>query len=116
MGLFGALFAFIIFYTIFQTKSLAKGVDFDVVGITDGEVFEKDILALTGKAVHANYITVNGREILVDEKETFAEELVLSPGINIVTFEAKDRFNKRTSFEYRVFYKKGADTVATLKD
>lgn len=105
LGALGFLFAFIVFYTIFQTKSLAKGVDMDIVGITDGEVFEDDIITLTGFAIHANFITMNGKEVVVDGDEKFTEELILSPGINIVTFEAKDKFNQKTSYEYRVFYK-----------
>ncbi len=116
LGLLGGLFAFIVFYTFFQTKSIARGVDLRIVGITDGEVFEGDILTLTGQATHANHITISGREIVVDKEDRFSEELVLSPGINIITIEAKDKFNKYTQNIYRVFYKESSIKATALNN
>lgn len=114
LGLFGLLFVFIVLYTFFQMKSLSRGVDLKIAGIVDGQIFEKDFIELTGEAIHANLITLNGREVSVDENKNFKENLVLSPGTNIVTLEAKDKYNKKTFYEYRVFYKEKTDTATAL--
>jgi hypothetical protein len=103
-GLLGLLFVFIGVYSMFQIKALAKGVDLDISGITDGEVFTQNNLVLKGLALHASLITVNGKEVSVDQDSNFSEELVLSPGYNIIAIEAKDKFNKSTQEVYRVSY------------
>ena len=103
-GLLGILFAFIGIYSIFQIKALAQGVNLDIRGIVDGAVFNKDNLMLEGLALHANLITINGKEVSVDQDSNFSEELVLSPGYNIITIEAQDKFNKKSKEIYRVIY------------
>jgi hypothetical protein len=115
-GVLGALFVFIVAYSIFQTRSLAKGVDLLVNGITDGEIFEGNILKLSGQATHAKHIMINDREILVDKDDNFSEELVLSPGYNIITIEAEDKFDKKTDAIYRVFYKEDSTRETALKN
>lgn len=116
MGLLGTLFVFIIIYTVFQTKSLTKGVNLHINGVSDGQVFEGDTLALTGQAIHANHLSINGREILVDKEDRFTEELVLSPGYNIITVEAEDKFKKKTGNTYRVFYKEQSVKATALNN
>jgi hypothetical protein len=115
LGLLGGLFAFIGIYAIFQTKALAKGVDLVIAGITDGEVVGDETIELSGQAIHANFISINGREIVVDKEDKFSEELILSPGLNIITIEAEDKFDKRTSNAYRIFYKETDNVATTLQ-
>lgn len=115
-SILGALFVFIVTYSVFQTRSLTKGVDLLVDGITDGEIFDGNILKLSGKATHAKHITINDREILIDKDDNFKEELVLSPGYNIITIEAEDKFDKKTDMTYRVFYKKDLVEATALNN
>ncbi len=115
-GVLIGLFVFIVAYSIFQTRSLAKGVDLLVSGITDGEIFNGSILTLSGQATHAKHIKINGREILVDQNDNFSEELVLSPGYNIITVEAEDKFDKKTGETYRVFYKEDSAKATALNN
>lgn len=104
-GLLGLLFVFIGLYSLFQVKALAKGVDLEVKGIEDGAVLDHNTVQLKGLALHANHITINDKEVHVDKESNFSEELVLSPGYNIIAIEAQDKFNKKTEKIYRVFYK-----------
>lgn len=120
IGLFVGLFVFIIGYSLFQTKAIAKGVDLSIDNITDGQVFRSDAISLSGTAIHATHLSVNDKEIVVDENNAFSEELVLSAGYNIITIEASDKFNKQTVKTYRVLYDAPEPTtgedVATLPD
>lgn len=116
LGVLIGLFVFIFGYSVFQTRSLAKGVDLVVKGITDGAIFDGNILNLTGQATHAKHIRVNDREILVDKDNNFSDELVLSPGYNIITIEAEDKFDKKTGKTYRVFYKEDSSEVTALNN
>lgn len=110
------LFVFIVAYSIFQTRSLAKGVDLSVHGINDGAVFDGNLLTLSGQATHAKHIMINDREILVDKNENFSEELILSPGLNIITIKAEDKFDKKTDVAYRVFYKEDSAKATALNN
>ncbi len=104
IGLLGGLFVFIIGYTIFQTKAISKGVDLEISGLKNGETLMHEQVSLSGKALHANHLLVNGREIVIDKENNFLDELVLSPGYNIITVEARDRFDKKTKETFEVFY------------
>ena len=104
-GLLGLLFAFIGVYSIFQVNALAKGVNLEVKGIEDGETLQTGVVELAGLAEHASVLTVNGKEVSIDKESNFKSELVLSPGYNIISIEAEDKFKKKTEIVYRVFYK-----------
>lgn len=112
IGIFGGLFLFIIIYTIFQTKAISRGVDLIVNGLTDGVSIDNGLVSISGKATHATHLLINGREIVIDEEDNFKEELVLSPGYNIITIEAEDRFDKKTQEVYRVLYEETREDVA----
>ena len=114
LALLTGLFAFIVIYSVFQTKALAKGVNLTMSGIDDGEMFENGILTLSGQALHAKHISINDKELPVDENERFLEELVLSPGYNIITVKAEDKFNKTTKKIYHVYYDEHANFLTAL--
>ncbi len=114
-GLFAGLFLFIIGYSIFQTKAISRGVTLNIPDLKDGEVSDSEILTLAGTAIHATHLSVNNKEIVIDEKNNFLEELVLSDGYNIITVEAKDKFGKITKKSFRVLYEandKNTDVVS----
>lgn len=116
VGLITGLFAFIIFYTILKTHALTHGVELSISGIQNGEVSTKNLLKITGKAIHAKHIHINGREILVNEKNEFSEDLVLSPGYNVISINAEDKFNKKTEKLYQVLYSPPEDSNVALQD
>ena len=116
IGLLTGLFVFIIFYTFFRTKAVSRGVTLEIQGLEDGQTVGDEIVRLSGNAKHASHLLINGREILIDKENNFAEELVLSHGYNIITIEAEDRFAKVTSEVYKVFVKTGETVVATAPE
>jgi hypothetical protein len=113
IGLLLGLFTFIIGYSIFQTKAITKGVNLTLSGIKDGQSFDSNVLTLVGQALHAKHISINDREILVDQENNFTEEIVLSPGYNIITIEAEDKFDKKVKNTYHVYYKEEANVAMT---
>ncbi len=112
IGIFGGLFLFIILYTFFQTKAISRGVDLHIEGLVDGAALAEDIVSISGKATHATHLLINGKETVIDENDNFALELALSPGYNIITIEAEDRFEKKTKEVYRVLYEEKTPDVA----
>ena len=109
--MFSGLFLFIIIYSVFQTSAISKGVALNINNIKDGQIFDGEIVTLVGTAMHAVHLSVNGKEIAIDEENAFSEELVLSDGYNIITLEAEDKFGKVTKESFRVLYESPASPV-----
>lgn len=108
--LISGIFVFIISFSFFQTKSLNRGAVVSIDTIFDGAIFQDPIVPFSGTAVHATHLSVNDREILVDETSHFSDELVLSSGYNIITVEASDKFKKKKVMTYRVLYEEQPDS------
>lgn len=114
LGLIIGFFAFMIALAFFQTKALSEGVTLKISGLQNGEMTDQGIVSLSGSAKHAKHLIINGREVVVNQENNFTEELVLSPGYNIVTVEAEDRYAKKTEATYKVFFDDKEGDVALL--
>lgn len=115
LGLISGLFVFIIAFSFFQTTSLKRGSVITIENLTDGAVFETAVVALSGTAIHTTHLSVNGREIPVDEESRFSDELVLSPGYNIITISGSDKFKQQKSLVYRVLYREPLNPMAEAR-
>lgn len=104
IGLFVGLFVFIALYAFSKTRALDRGVSLDINGIENGSSLTGAHLTLWGNALHASHLLINGREIAIDKENNFSENITLSPGYNIITIEAEDRFGKNTKEIYEVVY------------
>lgn len=105
------LFSFIFIYSLFQTRSIKNGVLLQVNNIENGIETIEEIFPVEGNAKHASKLLVNGREILIDKENNFKTEILLSPGYNIVTIEAEDRFNKHTKQIFEVFLRESNEDL-----
>lgn len=105
------LFSFIFIYSLFQTRSIKNGVLLQVNNIENGIETTEEIFSIEGNAKHASQLLVNGREILIDKENNFKTEVLLSPGYNIVTIEAEDRFNKYTKQIFEVFLRESNEDL-----
>jgi len=85
-------FLFIIIYAFFRSKDLIFGVKIENVNIVDGTKVENAIMKVTGNAKNATNLTLNGREISIDENGNFHETIALLSGYNIVEIKAQDKF------------------------
>src|SRR3989338_6229666 len=82
----------IIIYTFFHTKNLVFGVKLKINGIENGSSYTSPLLSLTGKAKNAINFTLDGRKIFINKDGDWQDQLLLSPGYNIISFEAQDKF------------------------
>ena|SRR3989344_8095758 len=93
-----SLFAFIAVYAFFNTKDLLFGVKIRNVNI----VGETNIRKISGNAKNAKILTLNGREISIDQSGNFEETLALLSGYNIITLSAEDKFGLRDEKNYQL--------------
>lgn len=79
----------------------------------NGSTVSSPFLSVSGVAKHARALLINGRPVTVDRAGTFADEVVLSPGYNIVEVSLRDQFGnqKVKTYEYVVNTPEAVATV-----
>ena len=101
---FSVFFILIIIYAIFISKDLIFGIKITEVNLSDGAVFTENIVKLSGNAKNAIKLTLNGREISIDQEGNFGETIALLPGYNIVTIKAEDKFGYVDEKNYQLMF------------
>lgn len=96
------LFIFIIAYTLFNARSLIWGVKIKNVNIVPGVGSEINIVKISGNAKNAKNLTINGREISIDQEGNWNETLALLLGYNIINIKAEDKFGYKDEKNYQL--------------
>lgn len=94
----------IVGYFIFNFRIFIAGPEIIVTSPQNGEVSDKELVEITGKAENVNFISINDRSIFLDGEGNFKEFLLLSSGYNIIVIKAKDKFERSISKKLEVIY------------
>ncbi len=97
-------FLLIIFYAFFRSQDLIFGIKIKNVNIVDGVKVTNAVMEIRGNAKHATNLTLNGREISINEAGDFNETFALLPGYNIVSIKAQDKFGYVDQKDYKLIY------------
>ncbi len=97
-------FSFIIVYAFFRSHDLIVGVKIKDVNIVDGSTVTESVLRVTGNAKNAVNLTLNGREISIDQKGNFDETIALLAGYNVLNIRAMDRFQYSDEKNYQLIH------------
>jgi len=102
-------FILIIVYALFGSKNLIVGVKIKNVNIgglaaQSGMKIENNVEEITGNAINAINLTLNGREISIDENGNFNETIALLSGYNIINIKAQDKFGYVDEKNYKLVY------------
>ena len=84
----------------FLTKAPALEVSQPPFDIT----VKQETFEIIGKTNTSAYLTVNSKEIYIDKQGNFKTEVNLSQGVNIITVQAKNRFDKINEIIRRIIY------------
>ena len=101
---FLVFFLFIIFYGFYRSKDLIFGVKIKNVNLTDGAKVAENVIKVTGNARNAINLTLDGREISVDQQGNFNETIALLSGYNIINIKAQDKFGYVDEKNYKLMY------------
>lgn len=99
-------FLFIVIYAFFRSKDLIFGVKIKNVNIIDGAKVTESILRITGNATKATFLSVDDREISINQEGNFGTTLALLPGYNIIKIRAQDKFGHVDEKNYKLIYEK----------
>src|SRR3989344_4131710 len=97
-------FVFFEIYSLFGSIFLFSGVKIKNGTILDGTKVANNIIELTGNAKNAINLTLNGREISINEAGDFNETFVLLKGYNVINIIAKDKFGYVDEKNYKLMY------------
>ena len=95
---------FIIVYTFFISKELIFGIKIKNVNIEDNLKVTDSIQKITGNAKNAIKLTLNDREISIDQEGNFEETIALLSGYNIISIKAQDKFGNVDEKNYKLIY------------
>lgn len=107
LGLFLTLVIVIILgvFIFLNTRLFITGPQIDIFEPKDGSSFDSPIIEIKGATKNASFISLNDNPIFIDENGNFEEKLLLPPGISIIEFYARDKFNREISFVHQYVYK-----------
>lgn len=88
---------FMFSYGIIESKPMIEGPKVTIKSPIYGETYKNQDLIIKGIAKNIKTISLNGRDIFLDKEGNFIEKLLMSPGYNIISIKAEDRFGKQIS-------------------
>ncbi|MEN9524465.1 MAG: hypothetical protein RL536_534 [Candidatus Parcubacteria bacterium] len=95
----------IIAYALWRSLAYARGPHINIIEPVDGASISASTTVIRGNVERANNITLNGRTVTIDELGNFSEIIIVFPGINIITLDAKDQFERMVETQLRLFRK-----------
>lgn len=81
-------------YIYFQTSTFSQGPQLTIETPHQGQTFSSSLITVSGTTQNISRITLNDRDIFVDESGDFSEQLLLPPGYSILEIVVYDRFDR----------------------
>jgi hypothetical protein len=106
VAIIGLVVTAIIGYSYFQSRNLLKGPQIVLTSPETGSTLTNPLVSVKGIASHISFISLNDRQIFVDKNGNFNEELLLSPGYNVWTIAAKDKFGRTVFKKIELVFRK----------
>jgi len=92
-------------YSYYQTQGLLRGPELTITKPGQGEIFTTPLIIIEGKTLNISHISLNNRDIFVNEKGVFEEQLLLAPGYTIMEIAIEDRFGRERTERLHLFLK-----------
>jgi len=92
-------------YIYYRTKDFIYGPVIIILSPENGSTINDSPVEIHGKAKNISYLSINDRQIFTDEDGNFNEKLLLSPGYNIISAKARDKFERNTEEALEIIYK-----------
>ncbi|MBU1046784.1 hypothetical protein KKH36_03335 [Patescibacteria group bacterium] len=91
-------------YSYYQTKSFTKGPVLVIEDPIDGSLLQTNPIIIKGYSENISYISINGRQVFVDEEGYLKEKMLLSLGYNIIKVSAKDKYKREIEKKIELVY------------
>lgn len=105
VGAITCVVAGIALYSYLRAENLIRGPVLDVTTPEHGATVTESLIEVAGTARNITRISLNDRDIFVDESGAFREKLLLPYGYTILTVKAEDRFGRKAEKSIELVYK-----------
>ncbi len=95
IGSIVAIMLFIGGYSLYESKNLLQGPILTISSPHNGTVVDTPLVEIKGDTKNISYISLNDRQISINEKGEFKEKLLLSSGYNIMKVKVTDKFGRQ---------------------
>lgn len=97
-----AFFVIVVGYAYFEARGLLFGPRIN----TPSSIVQSDqkFILIQGTADRITSLSMNGQDIEVTEDGAFSEPYILSPGLNRITLDAKDKYGRTRHEVLQVVY------------
>ncbi|MDD4803973.1 MAG: hypothetical protein PHN69_02255 [Candidatus Pacebacteria bacterium] len=92
-------------YTLYEIQKVVIGPQIEVLYPPNGTLVSNSFTEIYGIAKNTKEISLNDRNIYIDEQGNFKEELLLAYGYNVLVLKASDKFGRKTEEIVEVIYK-----------
>lgn len=92
-------------YLGLQVKQILEPPELAIYSPKDGFITENNFITIQGQTEKEALITINGQEIINNEKGEFKENINLNPGINNIVISAQKKHGKKTTETRHVILK-----------
>ncbi|MDQ1281788.1 MAG: hypothetical protein QG630_139 [Patescibacteria group bacterium] len=91
---FIALFVVIIIYFSSRIFNFISGPRIKIYSPVPGQIIKSDTYIITGNVQNAKTIKINGKEINIDQKGDFKEEIIIKAPYTLIVIDAVDKYGK----------------------
>jgi len=84
----------IITFAIWRSLNYARGPHITITQPINGAEISENYTILIGQVERVKHLLINGSNTNIDEKGIFTDNIVVFPGINIITVIAQDQFGR----------------------
>jgi hypothetical protein len=112
------LLVLFIFYSLFEGYKILRGPVVEIISPTNYAEIDASTVTIEGRTKNISLITLNDRQIFINETGVFREQLLLPPGYTIIKVEASDRFKKTVTKSislYRPYHTDNFHSLDTTK-
>ncbi len=78
---------FVFLFAISRITPVLRNAEVSLDSLSENQEYTEPVITLSGKAVHAKEVSLNGTPITTAPDGSFAHTLLLSPGYNSLTFD-----------------------------
>lgn len=97
---------FLLFFGYLKTKNVFEGPFITIETPRNGEIATSSLITIKGIARNVAFLSLNDRQIYLNQNGILEEKLLLAEGYNILTLKARDKFGKTTENRLELVYKK----------
>lgn len=97
-----AITIIIVFYAIWRSLNYTRGPEINIFTPSDNFAATTSTITIIGQVERVNSLSLNGKIISVDEQGNFSETIIVFPGMNIITLEAIDRFQRGAKKQLKI--------------